>query len=160
MPPKGRAAVSVASKQKAVDAARLRVAGATWDQISKELGFQTESGARLAVNRHFKRELKESYESMHPVLQERAESLWRKAWSRLNRAGSEQEFNNAFKNCLAVMTYSARINGLLDRGPQIEINVGESADLQTLRSEFMALSQQGNTIDGETVESASDQPAN
>lgn len=159
MPPKGRAAVSVANKEKAVEAARLRVAGATWEQISKELGFKTESGARLAVNRHFKREIKEAYESMHPVLQERAEALWRKAWARLNRA-SDAQFDAAFKNCLSVMTYSARINGLLDRGPQIEINLGESADLQTLRSEFMALSQQGNTIDGETVESASDQPVN
>lgn len=142
----GANSVTAANKEKAQKSADLRVAGATWVQIAKEVGYKTEAGARLAVNRHFEREAKATFEVMHPVLQERAEAMWRKAWAKLNRASTREEWDSAFRAGMQVLTYSARINGLLDRQPLVQVNVNNHEDIKTLRDEFKELRANAVTV--------------
>lgn len=145
---------SVETKDRARQAVDLKIAGATWKQISAELGMETESGARLLVARYFEKTAKTQFEEMHPILLERAEALWRKAWSKLNSVqsnGSMDDWDKAMRQCVSVMQNLARISGL-GNGPAIQVNVTTADDVKRLRDEFIELRGISNAIDAEIVE--------
>lgn len=143
---------TVEARAKAQKAADLRIAGMTWIKIAKEVGYATESGARLAVNRMFEADAQKSFEQMHPVLAERAEALWRKAWSRVNTSITFDEWDKAMRQALSVLNYSARIHGLMD-GPKITIDLNANQSLTSLREEFNQL-RTPSVIDQDAEQSA------
>ena len=136
---RGAAKPSLAVMQKAQRAAELKIAGATWGQIAKELNYKSESGARLAVKRHFERAAVEVHAEMYPILNERAEALWRKAWVKVNQAGSIEEWDKAMRQAQQALVNSARINGLYDKQPLVEVNVTTNAELVELRQELQEI---------------------
>lgn len=151
----GRRKQSVESRERARRAVDLKIAGATWPQISEELGMATEAGARLLVSRYFEGVVSEQFEQMHPILLERAELLWRRAWSKLNSlqgGGTMQEWDRAMTQCVNVLSQLARISGL-GNGPVIQVNLTAADDVRALRDEFYQL--RGITppvIDAEVVD--------
>lgn len=156
MPPKQ----SVAQKERARRAVELKIAGATWPEISKELGMETEAGARLLVSRYFEATAKTQFEEMHPILLERAEQLWRRAWSKLNSVqaqGSMDDWDKAMRQCTTVLANLARISGL-GNGPMIQVNITTADDVKRLRDEFYELRglSISNVVDAEIVETQDD----
>lgn len=145
---------SVENKDKARKAVELKIAGATWKQIADELGMETESGPRLLVMRYFEKTAKTQFEEMHPILLERAEALWRKAWIKLNSVqanGSIDDWDKAMRRCIDVLQSLARISGL-GNGPTLQVNITTPEDIKALRDEFMELRGIGNAVDAEIVE--------
>ena len=146
---------SIANKDKARQAVDLKIAGATWKQIADEIGMETESGARLLVVRYFEKTAKTQFEEMHPILLERSELLWRKAWSKLNSIqaanGSMDDWDKAMRQCVSVLQNLARISGL-GNGPTIQVNVTTPEDVKQLRDEFIQLRGISNVVDAEIVE--------
>lgn len=147
---------SVANKDLARQAVDLKIAGATWKQIAEEIGMETESGARLLVVRYFEKTAKTQFEEMHPIVLERAERLWLKAWNKLNSVqsnGSMDDWDKAMRQCISVLQTIARISGL-GNGPTIQVNVTTAEDVKALRDEFIQLRSpgSGNVVDAEIVE--------
>lgn len=147
---------TIEQKERARKAVELKIAGATWPQISEELGMQTEAGARLLVSRYFESTAKTQFEEMHPILLERAELLWRRAWTKLSQVqsnGSIDDWDKAMRQCVLVLQSLARISGL-GNGPTINVNVTSTEDVRRLRDEFYEL--RGLTkpeiVDAEIVE--------
>lgn len=154
---RGAARPKLAVTEKARRAAELKVAGATWRQIAEDLGYANESGARNAVRRYYERAAVDTHEEMYPVLQARAEQMWVKAFRRVSVAEAEQNWelwDKAMRHANQALQYSARINGLLDRGPVVEVNVAATAQLDELRSEFRDIL----TIDGDVVDQERTEP--
>ena len=156
MPPRQ----SVAQKERARRAVELKIAGATWPQIAEELEFETEAGARLLVSRYFESTAKTQFEEMHPILLERAEQLWRRAWSKLNSVqaqGSMDDWDKAMRQCTTVLANLARISGL-GNGPMIQVNITTADDVKRLRDEFYELRglSIGNVVDAEIVDTQDD----
>lgn len=146
---------TVAQKDRARRAVELKIAGATWPEIADELEFQTEAGARLLVARYFESTAKTQFEEMHPILLERAELLWRRAWSKLNAvqaSGKIDDWDKAMRQCVSVLQNLARISGL-GNGPMVQINVTTADDVKKLRDEFYELRglSVGGIIDAEVV---------
>lgn len=155
---------TVAQKDRARLAVDLKIAGATWPQIAEELNFKTEAGARLLVSRYFQDVAKTQFEEMHPVILERAEMLWRRAWSKLNSVqqnGSMDDWNRAMTQCVNVLQQLARISGL-GNGPMIQVNVTTADDVRRLRDEFYEMRGLGigNVVDAEVVAVEADSTAN
>lgn len=152
---------SIENKDKARKAVDLKIAGATWKQIADELDMETESGPRLLVMRYFEKTANKQFEEMHPILLERSEALWRKAWAKLNsiqtNGGSMDDWDKAMRRCIDVLQSLARMSGL-GNGPTIQVNVTTPADVKALRDEFLELRGigNGNVIEGEIVESDDD----
>lgn len=145
---------SVETKDKARQAVDLKIAGATWKQIADELGMETESGPRLLVMRYFEKTAKTQFEEMQPIVLERAEALWRKAWAKLNSVqanGSMDDWDKAMRHCISVLQNIARISGL-GNGPAIQVNITTPEDIKALRDEFMELRGISNVVDAEIVE--------
>lgn len=131
--------VTVASKERSRQAAELRVAGNTWSAISKEMGYQTESGARQAVRRYYDRVMKESVDTMRPVLHDRGEFLWRQVAKRLANPQNLDEWDRAMRHATSVLTYLGRINGVLDKAPQVQVNINNAPDVRILRQQFLEI---------------------
>lgn len=162
-----RRRMSVAKKDQGRRAVDLKIAGATWAQISDELGMETEAGARLLVARYFEHTAKKQFEEMHPILLERGEALWRKAWAKLNSLqaapvtadgipipGHIDDWDKAMRQCVNVLQSLARISGL-GNGPTIQVNVTTPEDVRRLRDEFYelrGLPQPEPPIDAEIIE--------
>lgn len=146
---------SIETKDRARKAVDLKIAGATWPQIADELGMQTEAGARLLVSRYFATEAERQFEEMHPILLERAELLWRRAWNKLNQVqqgGSLDDWTKAMNQCVNVLNQLARISGL-GNGPTITVNVTATEDIRKLRDEFLELrGVKAQIIDADVVE--------
>lgn len=156
MAARGKAKQSIAQKERARRAVELKIAGATWKEIADELDFDTEAGARLLVVRYFEDTAKTQFEEMHPIVLERAELLWRRAWSKLNTVQSSDDidkWDKAMRNCISVLQHIARISGL-GNGPAIQINVTTADDVKRLRDEFYELRglPTGGVVDAEVVE--------
>ncbi|QKY79934.1 Rnase E [Gordonia phage Clawz] len=130
---------SVAAQAKAKKASEMRIAGMTWDQIAEEVGYKTESGARLAVRRYFERGAHDVFDRMHPVLNGRAELLWRKAWARVNRATSTDEWDKAMRQCINIVMMQARMNGCLDQKVQVEVSTRQEQSVRELQEQFHKL---------------------
>lgn len=145
----------VETKERARKAVDLKIAGASWSQISEELGMETEAGARLLVARYFESTAKAQFEEMHPILLERGELLWRRAWNKLNQVqqnGSMDDWDRAMRQCVAVLQNLARISGL-GNGPTIQINVSTAEDVRRLRDEFYELRKiEPPVVDAEIVD--------
>lgn len=144
---------SIENKEKARRAVELKIAGATWPQIADEIGMETEAGPRLLVARYFEQTAKTQFEEMHPIVLERAEALWRKAWSKLNQvqaSGSLDDWDKAMRQCVSVLQTIARISGL-GNGPTIQVNVTTADDVKRLRDEFLELRGISNVVDAEIV---------
>lgn len=132
---------SIENKEKARRAVDLKIAGATWKQIADELGMETESGPRLLVMRYFEKTAKTQFEDMRPIVLERCEALWRKAWSKLNQVqqnGSMEDWDKAMRQCVSVLQQLSRISGLAN-GPTIEVNITTPDEVRRLRDEFYEL---------------------
>jgi hypothetical protein len=145
---------SIENKDRARRAVDLKIAGATWKQIADELGMDSESGPRLLVMRYFEKTAKTQFEEMHPILLERSEALWRKAWAKLNAVqanGSMEDWDKAMRRCIDVLQSLARISGL-GNGPAIQVNITTPEDVKKLRDEFMELRGISNAIDAEIIE--------
>mgnify|MGYP007088036244 CR=1 FL=1 len=144
---------SIAQKERARTAVDLKIAGATWQQIADELDFETEAGARLLVARYFEAAAKTQFEEMQPIVLERAEALWRKAWQKLNdiqrNNGSMSDWDRAMSQCVSVLQQIARISGL-GNGPMVQVNVTTADDVKKLRDEFMEL--RAGVVDAELVD--------
>ena len=115
----------------------------------------TESGPRLLVSRYFESTAKAQFEEMRPVVLERCELLWRRAWSKLNQVsanGSLDDWDKAMRQCVSVLQQMARMSGLAN-GPVIQVNVTAAEDIRTLRDEFYELrGLRPPVIDGDVVE--------
>lgn len=138
---KGVRKQSVAQKSLAQRGAELKIAGATWPQIAKELGYESEAGARHLVTRYLDAAQRDMAEQMYPVLAERGELMWRKAWAKVNQAdaeGSFEKWERAMRQGNMALTFLARINGLSD-GPQVQVNVHPNLSIRQLRQEFTEL---------------------
>lgn len=135
--------------RKAVD---LVIAGARWGEIAKDesLGYSSADHVRMSVKRYFERVAKDQFATMHPVLQERGELMWRKAWSRINSSESTDEWDRAMRQGFQALTFLARLNGLYDQGAQVNINVNRG-EISELRSEFQQLLD-GGVVDGEVLD--------
>lgn len=147
---------TIEAKDKARKAVDLKIAGASWPQIAEELGMQTEAGPRLLVARYFESTAQTQFEDMHPILLERGELLWRRAWNKLNQvqaSGSLDDWDKAMRQCVAVLQNLARISGL-GNGPTINVNLTSTEDVRRLRDEFAALRgfQTPEIIDCDTME--------
>lgn len=133
--------------RKAVD---LVIAGARWVEIAKDesLGYSSPDHVRISVKRYFDRVAKEQFGHMQPILQERGELMWRKAWQRINQSSTTDEWDRAMRQGFQALTYLARLNGLYDGGPNVHIEVG-SAQVSTLRKEFRELLDAEGVLEGE-----------
>lgn len=149
------------NKERARKAAELRVAGMSWNNIAKELDWKTESGPRLAVRRYYQEGAREYHDTMHPILQERGELMWRQAHQTIlqaRREGNMADWERGMRAGDRSLTFLARVNGLLD-GPTVNVNVQSSTDVEALRREFFQIEEQenralgqGDTLEGEVVE--------
>lgn len=153
MPPKRQ---TIAQKERARKAVELKIAGATWPQIAEEIGMETEAGARLLVTRYFELTAKSQFEEMRPIVLERAEVLWRRAFQKLNAIERDQrpldDWDKAMRQCVNVLQQLARISGL-GNGPTVQINVTSADDVRSLRDEFYQLRGiEPPTIDGEVID--------
>ena len=139
--------------RKAVD---LVIAGARWGEIAKDesLGYSSADHVRISVKRYFDRVAKDQFATMHPVLQERGELMWRKAWARINGAQSTDEWDRAMRQGFQALTFLARLNGLYDSGAQVNIQVGRG-EIGEIRAEFQQLLDSG-VIDGQVEERSGD----
>lgn len=156
MPPKNPKKQSVAQKERARKAVELKIAGATWAQIAEEIGMETEAGARLLVSRYFELTAKSQFEEMRPIVLERAEVLWRRAFQKLNQIQQEngpvEDWDKAMRQCVNVLQQLARISGL-GNGPTVQINVTSADDVRSLRDEFYELRGiEPPVIDGEVID--------
>lgn len=142
--------------RKAVD---LVIAGARWGEIAKDesLGYSSADHVRMSVKRYFDRVAKDQFATMHPVLQERGELMWRKAWSRINSSATTDEWDRAMRQGFQALTFLARLNGLYDQGAQVNINVNRG-EISDLRSEFQQLLD-GGVVDGEVIDADEATPA-
>lgn len=142
---------SLENKERARKAVDMKIAGATWPEVAAAIDMQTEAGARDLVRRYFAFTAKTQFEDMHPILLERAELLWRKAWTKLNQVQKDdrpiEEWDKAMQRCVSVLQTIARISGIGD-GPKVQINVTSSADVKRLRDEFLQLHAGPPTVDG------------
>lgn len=132
---------TIEQKDRARKAVDLKIAGASWQQIADELGMETEAGPRLLVMRYFEAHAQTQFEEMHPILLERAELLWRRAWNKLNQvqtSGSLDDWDKAMRQCVSVLQNLARISGL-GNGPTINVNITSTEDVRRLRDEFYEL---------------------
>lgn len=132
---------TIAQKDRARRAVELKIAGATWPQIAEELDMKTEAGPRLLVARYFELTAKTQFEEIRPIVLERCEALWRKAWNKLNQMqanGSIDDWNKAMTQCVNVLQQLSRISGL-GNGPTINVNVTSTEDVRRLREQFMEL---------------------
>lgn len=148
--------LAIEAKERARKAVDLKIAGATWPQIAEELGMESESGPRLLVMRYFEQHAKTQFEEMHPILLERAELLWRRAWSKLNQVqgnGNLDDWDKAMRQCVSVLQNLARISGL-GNGPTIQVNITSTEDVRKLRDEFYQLRQlpTPSVVDAEIIE--------
>lgn len=136
--------------RKAVD---LVIAGARWGEIAKDesLGYSSADHVRMSVKRYFEHVAKDQFATMHPVLQERGELMWRKAWARINNSSTTDEWDRAMRQGFQALTFLARLNGLYDQGAQVNINVNRG-EIKDLRSEFQQLLD-GGVVDGEVADS-------
>lgn len=134
--------------QRAVD---LRVAGASWPTIANEAGYESPDAARMAVKRHFEKHATSAVEEMRPILQERAEYMWRQFVRRLATAETVDEWCKIMAQGDRVQAFNARINGLADRPPQINVAVQDRPDVQELQRRFIHLAglDDHNTIDAD-----------
>ena len=147
---------TIEAKDRARKAVDLKIAGASWPQIAEELGMQTEAGPRLLVARYFESTAQTQFEDMHPILLERGELLWRRAWNKLNQVqanGSLEDWDKAMRQCVAVLQNLARISGL-GNGPTINVNLTSTEDVRRLRDEFAELRgfQSPEILDCDTIE--------
>ena len=132
---------TVEQKDRARKAVDLKIAGATWPQIAEELGMETEAGPRLLVARYFELTAKAQFEEMRPIVLERCELLWRRAWNKLNQVqagGDIDDWDKAMRQCMSVLQQLSRITGL-GNGPTVQINVTTADDVRALRDEFYQL---------------------
>ncbi|WNM68749.1 terminase small subunit [Gordonia phage Soos] len=130
---------SVEAQAKAKKASEMRIAGMTWDQIAEEVGYKTESGARLAVRRYFEKGAHDVFDRMHPILNGRAEMLWRKAWARVNRAQTVDEWDRAMRQCANIVMMQARMNGCIDQKVQVEVSMKQQQSVKDLQAQFHQL---------------------
>ncbi|MGW5147580.1 hypothetical protein [Rhodococcus koreensis] len=143
-----------AVKAKQAEAAELAILGYPYAKIAEQLGYSNESSARAAVNAHFKRHSRESFEAMRPILQERAEMLWQSAWRNMNKAereGQPEAWARAHAAAVRSLEYSARIHGLIDSRTNVQVNVGASSAMESLKAEFNRRLGLGQAIDAEVV---------
>lgn len=140
--------------RKAVD---LVIAGARWVEIAKDesLGYSSPDHVRISVKRYFDRVAKQQFGHMQPILQERGELMWRKAWQRINQSSTTDEWDRAMRQGFQALTYLARLNGLYDGGPNVHIDVG-SGQVSSLRREFRELLEGEDIVDAEVEEEAED----
>lgn len=132
---------TIEQKNRARKAVDLKIAGASWSQIAEEIGMETEAGPRLLVARYFESTAKSQFEELHPILLERGEMLWRRAWNKLNQVsttGSLDDWDKAMRQCVSVLQNLARISGL-GNGPTINVNITSTEDVRKLRDEFYEL---------------------
>lgn len=129
----------VKATARAKQASELRIAGMTWEQVAEEVGYGTEAGARLAVRRYFERGAHDVFERMHPIVNGRAELLWRKAWTRVNKAATVDEWDRAMRQCLNIIVLQARLNGILDQKVKVEVDVKQQETVKDLQEQFMQL---------------------
>lgn len=151
---KGGRPRSIEATMKAQKGADMRIAGATWAQIADECGYATPSGARTAVMRLLDRVTKETGQKLHPIVNGRAELLWRKAWGRVNRAGTVDEWDRAMRQAMNAVALQARINGLMDQKLTLEVTPDQEsvADLQKQFRELTLI--EGGASDQPELESA------
>lgn len=149
------ASADITEIDRAARAAELAVLGWPYHKIAAELGYAGESGARMAVKRHFQRRATTAYEEMRPVLHERCEELWRKAYRRINLAEQTNNFeqwSKAMDQAFRAIAQSARVNRLDTSGTQVNINVGQGPrDVEALKAEFLAMRAAVKHVDSERV---------
>lgn len=158
MPREGRP-ITMESQEKARRAADLRIAGMTWHQIAKELGYESESGPRLLVRAYYRRVAEGQHDEMYPILHERGEALWRQSYQAIMEAKRDNDsgkWDRAMQRGQAALTYLARINGL-DNGVAVNVNLPASVDVNALRQQFFEIEAAEATLDGEVVEEVDDE---
>lgn len=135
-------------------AADLRVAGRNWSSIAEEVGYPSPDAARMAVARFFSKHANNSVEEMRPVLQERGEYLWRHVVDRLDHAETFEEWDKTVSQAARVLSFQGRINGLMDKAPQVNVNIQERPDIQHLRESFIRIAglEPPKEIEGEIVD--------
>lgn len=141
---------SVAAQAKALKASELRIAGMKWDQIAEEVGYKTESGARLAVRRYFERGAHDVFDRMQPILNGRVEALWRMAYSRAVRATTDAQWDAAMRHCNNLIITQARLNGCLDQKVQVEVSMKQETTVKELQQKFEKLTVLEGGLVGDT----------
>lgn len=135
-------------------AADLRVAGNSWGAIAEDVGYKSGDHARMAVKRYFQKNATNAVEEMRPILQERGEYMWRLVVRRVTNSQSSEDMDRAIDRGMRVLSFQARINGLMDRPPQVSVSIQNQPDVQDLRQQFVRIAglEPPDTIDAETVE--------
>ncbi len=133
----------IADIDRAAKAAELAVQGEPYHKIAEQLGYAGESGARMAVKRHFAKRANTAYEEMRPVLHERCESLWRKASAKIEAAEESGNFDHwckAMDQAFRSIAQSMRVNRLDTSATTVNVQVGQAPrDIEGLKAEFLAM---------------------
>lgn len=163
---KGNTVATPDIQEKQARCARLAAQGMTYAEIAAQEGYSNESGARYAVRAHFRRAATETLEQMRPMLLERGELLWRSAMRHMSAAEArtktvdgqtvpapdEDAWARAHTQALKAAEYLGRVSGVTQAGPQVQVNVGVSAELEALKREWLALVEGRPVLEGQVVE--------
>jgi AraC-like DNA-binding protein len=112
--------------EKASRAWRLRVAGADWAMIAREVGYANSSNAYRAVQRFFGQVPDVDREMLRGVARARGEALWLRAFTEVERSKGAPA---AVRAAVAVLERHARLDGL-DAPSQVEVRSPESEQFQ------------------------------
>lgn len=129
----------IRKKERIAQAIKMRSNGEDWESIATALGLKTAATIRRYVTEYYASIASEHYETLRPILNERAESLWAVAWKRANGADSIEEWDKAMKQAVNAVNLQARINNLISTQPQIAVSVENNTNIIELQNEFKAL---------------------
>ena len=130
---------------RARQAADLRVAGNSWAAIADHMEYASSDSARKAVSLWYDKHNQETVEELRPVLMDRADMLWRSVVARLRQADDQKAWEGVIRSATSVLTFHARIGGVLDQPPTVEVNVHDQPTVQDMRDRFRRILEQSAT---------------
>lgn len=147
-------------RERARRAVELKIAGWTWDKIAQELGWSHRASPMRAVEKYFEEEIDQQWDGYFPLLNERAEMLWRQAQTKIlegQRDNDDLKWERGMRQAVKVLEYLGRITGV-DKGLNVNVSMALQGDVERLRSEFFEIEQQrkalaeGGVVEGEVVD--------
>jgi len=110
---------------------RMRAAGMTFDEIAKQVGYKSRSGAKEAYDRALEMYGTEAVGNLRALEGERLEQLWRQTFSRLlERPDDAREFAALINAAVRISSQRSSLFGL-DAPKQVEVTGQNGAPIET-----------------------------
>ena len=134
MPNKTTSPGGMTAAAKQAKAMRLRASGMSFENIARELGYRSHSGAHKAVTTGLQKTLKEPAEELRTLEAERLDRMLEAMWPRAT--GDSKEATWYVDRVLAIMDRRAKLLGL-DAQASGDNSIGQFADTFRLGAETM-----------------------